>query len=76
VTVVARDAMACDAWATALFVLGPEHARELAGARDDLSVILIEPHGDDTATVWVEHPLLPRFQLVEELKSTLAVRTF
>jgi thiamine biosynthesis lipoprotein len=76
VTVVARDAMACDAWATALFVLGPELARELAQARDDLSVVLIEPHADGTATVWVEESLMPRFQLVDEAKPTLTVRSF
>lgn len=76
VTVVARDAMACDAWATALFVLGPERARELAHARDDLSVVLIEPRADGTATVWVENTLMPRFQLVDDVKSTLIVRSF
>jgi len=76
VTVVARDAMACDAWATALFVLGPEHARALAHARDDLAVVLIEPHADGTATVWVEDALMPRFQLVDEAKPTLTVRSF
>lgn len=45
VTVLAPTAMDADAWATALFVLGPEKAREVAKARADLAVVLVEDGG-------------------------------
>ena len=73
VTVVAERAMTCDTWATALFVLGPQEARALAAARDDLSVILIEPteSGD---VIWVEESLREQFRLADGVTAT--VRTF
>ncbi len=76
VTVVCDRATVADAWATALFVMGPEEARRLASARDDLSVILIEPGAGGTATVWVEKQLTPRFNLLEQMKPTHSVRYF
>ena len=57
VTVLAGSAMLADAWATALFVLGPEAARELAARRDDLSCILIERGESTGLTVWIEQSL-------------------
>lgn len=57
VTVLAETAMLADAWATALFVLGPEAARDLAAGRDDLSCILIERGESAELTVWIEESL-------------------
>jgi thiamine biosynthesis lipoprotein len=76
VTVLCKRATIADAWATALFVMGPEAARRLAAERDDLSVILIEPGAGGTATVWVENQLRPRFDLLEQMKPTHTVRYF
>jgi thiamine biosynthesis lipoprotein ApbE len=70
VTVVADRAMACDAWATALFVLGPDAARTLAHKRHDLAAVLIEPTSDGTV-IWVEDALRDRFQLVEGIDATV-----
>lgn len=63
VTIVSEDAMTADAWATALFVLGPAQARRIAAERDDLAVVLIEPQESGPATVWVERQLRSRFEL-------------
>jgi thiamine biosynthesis lipoprotein len=76
VTIVTARAMTADAWATALFVLGPEEARRIASEREDLSVILVEPHENTPATIWVEEALRSRFQLVDELTGTITVRYF
>jgi thiamine biosynthesis lipoprotein len=76
VTVVAPDAMTADAWATALFVLGPTAAKSLARARDDLAVVLVEPGEDGHSTIWVEEQLRPRFDLLPELAATQTVRYF
>ncbi|MEZ4650265.1 MAG: FAD:protein FMN transferase [Candidatus Eisenbacteria bacterium] len=42
VTVLAPTATEADAWATALFVLGPARAREVAKQNPDLAVVLVE----------------------------------
>jgi thiamine biosynthesis lipoprotein len=76
VTVVANNAMAADAWATAMFVLGPDAARRVAGEREDLTVVLIEPGENGKATVWVEEKLRPRFRLEDEAEGTHSVRFF
>jgi len=76
VTVVAKEAMLADAWATALFVLGPETARELCHKRDDLTAILIEPQKDAKHIIWVEEQLVPRFELRAQSRATHTVRTF
>jgi len=76
VTVVSSNAMACDAWATAFFVLGPQRARSLAQERDDLSVILIEDTPDGPDTIWVEETLRDRFELLPALKGRRTVRYF
>jgi thiamine biosynthesis lipoprotein len=76
VTVVAADAMVADAWATALFVLGPQSARRVAGERDDLAVVLIEPHSDGTRTLWVEETLRTRFLVEERVASLYSLRYF
>lgn len=86
VTVVNSSAMVADAWATALFVLGPEEARRVAKAREDLEVILIEPGGKEEEAgagdsrggdiLWIEEQLRDRFELKEELEGRLTVRFF
>ncbi len=57
VTVVSATASLCDAWATALYVMGPEDARAAAAAREDFSAIIITPQHDGTTTIWVETAL-------------------
>ena len=76
VTIVASRAMAADAWATALFVLGPEEARRVAHERDDLAVVLIEPRENGAVTVWVEEQLRPHLELAGEARETHTVRYF
>lgn len=76
VTVVSNNGMAADAWATALFVLGPERARRIASERDDLAVVLIEPVPGSSAIVWVEQPLRSRFDLSEDARDQYDVRYF
>jgi thiamine biosynthesis lipoprotein len=76
VTVVTYEATVADAWATALFVLGPEAARQIARERDDLAVILIEPRPNDKDIIWIEEPLRSRFEIRGELKAALTVRSF
>ncbi len=76
VTVVCSRAIVADAWATAFFVMGPEEARILAGKRDDLSVILIEPVNDDSAVIWVEENLRERFELIEQLQASHSIKYF
>ena len=61
VTVIADRATVADAWATALFVLGPEKGRRVAHERDDLAVILVEPGDDGRTTIWVEQELRALF---------------
>jgi len=76
VTVVTGRAMAADAWATALFVLGPEQARRVAAEREDLAVVLIEPASGARLVVWVEAPLAARFRVEEAAAGMLTVHTF
>lgn len=61
VTVITARAVDADAWATALLVMGPASARDLASRRDDLAVVLLErtPAGD--AILWVESALRDAF---------------
>jgi thiamine biosynthesis lipoprotein len=76
VTVVTSEAIVADAWATALFVLGPAEARRVASERDDLAVVLIEPGDDGTRTLWVEEPLRARFVVEERVAALYSVRYF
>jgi thiamine biosynthesis lipoprotein len=57
VTVVSASAMTCDAWDTGLFVLGPEEARRIAKARDDIAIILVEPSASERFLIWIEESL-------------------
>lgn len=76
VTIVAGDATTADAWATALFVEGPERARETARARSEFFAVLVEPQADGTTVIWVEEGLGDRFHREETLPATFVVRTF
>lgn len=64
VTVLATSATDADAWATALFVMGPEKARETAKLRADLGVILVEDGQGGKDVVWVEDEVGEAFELV------------
>jgi len=76
VTVVSANAMTADAWATALFVLGPEHARRIASERDDLSVVLVEPRDDGPDIIWVESTLFDHVESVDGVDAIATLRTF
>jgi thiamine biosynthesis lipoprotein len=76
VTVVTSQAMVADAWATALFVLGPAAARQVARDREDLAVVLIEPRDNGKDIIWIEEQLRPRFELREECTATHTVHSF
>ena len=76
VTVVADRAIDADAWATALFVLGPEKARQVASARDDLAVILIETAENGGLILWIEKDLQGRYLEPSKLKDYVTVRIF
>lgn len=76
VTVVSEQAMTADAWATALFVLGPARARQIAAERDDLSVILLEPGSGDTTTVWIEDDASLHFELESAARKNHVIRHF
>lgn len=76
VTVLAESAMLADAWATALFVLGPGAARDLAAGRDDLSCILIERGEDAELTVWIEDSLRSAYTPHPDLGESVTLRWF
>lgn len=76
VTVVSERAMVADAWATALFVLGPDEARRIAHEREDLAAILIEPMENGELIIWVEEDLRSRFQPSDNLEIKLTVHFF
>lgn len=75
VTVVAPTAMEADAWGTALFAMGPDAAKKLATARDDLAVAMITP-GAEKDTLWVEKELEDRFQIKPETRDFLVLSFF
>lgn len=76
VTVLAPTAMLADGWATALLVLGPERAREVASARGDLAVILVQCAREGRRVVWVESTLAGRFEIVTGAEDRFDVRWF
>jgi thiamine biosynthesis lipoprotein len=76
VTIVAANAMTADAWATALFVLGPEAARATARAQGDWAAVLVEPRADGSTLIWVEEALRGRFDRAAELPISFEVRFF
>lgn len=81
VTVVTRTAMDADAWATALYVMGPELAKQTLSKRPDLEGIVIAPSGASGGVaardiVWVESSLMDRLSLVPEAEVEFEVRGF
>ena len=76
VTVVTERATSADAWATALFVLGPARARLIAKDREDLAVVLVEKLESGEVIVWVEEQLRARFGLSNDLGKAVKVRFF
>ncbi|MFN8548076.1 MAG: FAD:protein FMN transferase [Candidatus Eisenbacteria bacterium] len=79
VTVVSSSAMTSDAWDTALFVLGPHRARELAKAHDEWEAIVVTPARDGEQapdTVWVESNARARFDLSPAARSFVVVRVY
>jgi thiamine biosynthesis lipoprotein len=77
VTVAAASATVADAWATALFVMGLEKARQVAQERDDLAVILLEAAAEgDRGALWIEEGLRDRCRVKPELSDELVVRFF
>jgi thiamine biosynthesis lipoprotein len=76
VTLVGPTALACDAWDTPLFVMGPTAARRAARERPDLSAILVVPGTAGVDTAYVEEALRDRFTLDEAAKPFIVVRWF
>ena len=76
VTVVTESAAVADAWATALFVLGPARARLIAKDREDLAVVLVEPRETGEIIVWVEEELRDRFGLSTDLGDAFIIHFF
>jgi thiamine biosynthesis lipoprotein len=75
VTVVTPDAITADAWATALFVLGPKDARRKALERGNVSAVLVVP-GAQVDTVFVERSLQDRFVLEDAARTLFHVEYF
>lgn len=76
VTVVSASAMTCDAWDTGLFVLGSAEARRIAKARDDISIILVEPASNARFLIWIEESLRPRIIIDRDTAASHDVRYF
>ncbi len=76
VTVVSAQGMLCDAWATALFVLGPEKAREVAHAHPELNVVLVEPQPGGPPIIWIEEALRGKVDVDPSLHAVETIRYF
>ncbi len=76
VTVLAASAMAADAWATALIVMGPQAARRLAKARDDLTVMLLEVSDEGAGVLWVESEARGRCRIEAWADTRYHIRDF
>ena len=76
VTVVAKDALTCDAWDTGLFVLGSEKARQLAKARDDIAIIVIEPAAGGRFLIWIEEALRKNVEIDAATPAAADIRWF
>jgi thiamine biosynthesis lipoprotein len=75
-TVLSPSAMAADAWATALFVLGVDEAKRIAKARDDLHVILVERGMNNVDIAWVEEPLKDTLVLNRDVAKYFKIEIF
>jgi thiamine biosynthesis lipoprotein len=76
VTVVAKSALTCDAWDTGLFVLGSAKACQLAKARDDIAIIVIEPAAGGRFLIWVEESLRKNVEIDAATSSSADIRYF
>ena len=75
VTVLAPTAMEADAWATALMVLGPEHAIEALRQQTQLRAILVQAEGE-RLSVRIDPRLQERFHLTAEAATRFSVTTY
>ena len=63
VTIIARDCMTADAWATACMVMGEEKVKELMQNRRDLGVMTISADTiNDALVVWSNAPIADHIQ--------------
>ncbi len=76
VTVLAASAMTADAWATALIVMGPQAARQVAATRDDLTVMLLEMTEEGQGILWVESEVLGQCRIADWAGSRYRIRGF
>jgi len=76
VTVVAKNALICDAWDTGLFVLGPAKARQLAKTRDDIAIIVVEPAAGGRFLIWIEESLRKNVEIDAATSSSADIRYF
>jgi thiamine biosynthesis lipoprotein len=76
VTVVAKSALICDAWDTGLFVLGPAKSRQLANARDDIAIIVVEPAAGGRFLIWIEESLRKNVEIDAATSASADVRYF
>lgn len=76
VTVFAPNATLADAWSTALFVLGPDGAKQKARSLPDVHAILVAEGRNGPDVVWVESSLRDRFELSSEAAGDFTVEYF
>jgi len=76
VTVVAKRAVTCDAWDTGLFVLGSAKSRQLAKARDDIAIIVIEPAAGGRLLIWIEESLRKNVEIDAATSASADIRYF
>lgn len=76
VTVVAKRAVTCDAWDTGLFVLGSAKSRQLAKARDDIAIIVIEPAAGGRFLIWIEDSLRQNVEIDAATSASADIRYF
>ncbi|MBM4372105.1 MAG: FAD:protein FMN transferase, partial [Deltaproteobacteria bacterium] len=65
VTVLSRDAAAADAYATALFVLGPEEGFAMAKTLPDVEAVFLMEDGDGPLRMKATPGLTGRIELAE-----------
>lgn len=76
VTVVAKSALICDAWDTGLFVLGSARSRQLAKARDDIAIIVVEPAAGGRFLIWIEESLRKNVEIDAATRASADIRYF
>jgi thiamine biosynthesis lipoprotein len=76
VTVICADAIRADAWATALFVLGPEGGPSLARSDDQIAAVFVQLVENGKDIIWVEEILREQVTLDDQSRATHEVRYF